>query len=102
MTDGEMQSYEREIERLRTQAQVDAEMITRESEFSLVPPSEKAAEPAEFHFFKRLLDEDFRVSEAEARRMAHTEANPRPKPHRFRRQTLSTWYRNLYGCWRYT
>jgi len=75
---GEMQSYEREIERLRTQAQVDAEMNTRESEFSLVPPSEKDRQNSELrHFFKRLLDEDFRVSEAEARRMSRAEAPTR-------------------------
>jgi HK97 family phage major capsid protein len=71
---GEMQSYDREIERLRTQAQVDAEMNTREAEFSFTAPADKEKQNSELQrFFKRLLDEDFRVSEAEARRMAKAE-----------------------------
>jgi len=71
----EMQSYDAEIEKLRIQTQIDVEMNTREAEFSLTPPSEKERQNGELQrFFKRLLDEDFRVSESEARRLSRAES----------------------------
>jgi HK97 family phage major capsid protein len=65
----EMQSYDAEIQKLRVQAEIDAELNTRESEFTFAR-DEKKAQTEMQRYFERLFSED-------APRMTHSEAMKR-------------------------
>jgi len=73
----EMQSYDAEIEKLRIQTQIDAELNTREAEFSF-SQDEKKVQSEMQRYFERLLDDNApRMSEAEARKLSKSETPTR-------------------------